>query len=68
VLPVPGSERVIAAIYLDNGNRDRAIGDIEIFELAAFQLGLALENELLRRANAKASPTGATPEMLKTGS
>jgi hypothetical protein len=51
VLPVPGSERVIAAIYLDNGARDRPIGDIEIFELAAFQLGLALENEFLRRAN-----------------
>jgi hypothetical protein len=51
LLPVPGSERVIAAIYLDNGTRDRSIGDIEIFELAAFQLGLALENEFLRRAN-----------------
>lgn len=58
VLPVPGSERVIAAIYLDNGARDRAIGDIEIFELAAFQLGLALENEFLRRAlpNREATP------------
>lgn len=51
ILPVPGSERVIAAIYLDNGARDRPIGDIEIFELAAFQLGLALENEFLRRAH-----------------
>jgi len=49
VLPVPGSERVIAAVYMDNGGRDRPIGDIEIFELAAFQLGLALENEFLRR-------------------
>jgi hypothetical protein len=51
VLPVPGSERVIATVYMDNGARERAIGDIEIFELAAFQLGLALENEFLRRAN-----------------
>jgi hypothetical protein len=51
VLPVPGSERVIAAVYMDNGARDRPIGDIEIFELAAFQLGLALENEFLRRAS-----------------
>jgi hypothetical protein len=57
VLPVPGSERVIAAIYLDNGARDRSIGDIEIFELAAFQLGLALENEFLRRANPKQDVT-----------
>ena len=59
VLPVPGSERVIAAIYLDNGIRDRGIGDIEIFELAAFQLGLALENEFLRRANPKQDVTSA---------
>jgi hypothetical protein len=50
VLPVPGSERVIAVIYLDNGARDRTVGDIEVFELAAFQLGLALENEFLRRS------------------
>jgi hypothetical protein len=51
VMPVPGSERVIAVIYLDNGARDRPVGDIEIFELAAFQLGLALENEFLRRGD-----------------
>jgi hypothetical protein len=49
VLPVPGSEKLVALIYLDNGTLDRAIGDVEIFELASFQLGLALENELLRR-------------------
>jgi hypothetical protein len=68
VLPVPGSERVIAAIYLDNGTRERAIGDIEIFELAAFQLGLALENEFLRRANPKPDVTSAILGMQKTGS
>jgi hypothetical protein len=67
VLPVPGSERVIAAIYLDNGARDREIGDIEIFELAAFQLGLALENEFLRRANPKQDVTSAMLGMHKTG-
>jgi hypothetical protein len=67
VLPVPGSERVIAAIYLDNGTRDRAIGDIEIFELAAFQLGLALENEFLRRANPKQDVTSAMLGMRKPG-
>ena len=67
VLPVPGSERVIAAIYLDNGARDRAIGDIEIFELAAFQLGLALENEFLRRANPKQGVASAIAS-LRTGS
>jgi hypothetical protein len=67
VLPVPGSERVIAAIYLDNGTRDRAIGDIEIFELAAFQLGLALENEFLRRANPKPDAGSAIARMRDAG-
>lgn len=67
VLPVPGSERVIAAIYMDNGSRDRPIGDIEIFELAAFQLGLALENELLRRAHPAQDLTAAVFGERKTG-
>jgi hypothetical protein len=66
VLPVPGSQRVIAAIYLDNGTRDRPIGDIEIFELAAFQLGLALENEYLRRANPGQDVTATIVGMRKT--
>lgn len=67
VLPVPGSERVIAVIYLDNGARDRTIGDIEIFELAAFQLGLALENEFLRRALPKQDVASAIANLRKTG-
>jgi hypothetical protein len=67
VLPVPGSERVIAAIYLDNGAREREIGDIEIFELAAFQLGLALENEFLRRANPKQDVTSSILDVHMTG-
>ena len=67
VLPVPGSERVIAAIYMDNGSRDRPIGEIEIFELAAFQLGLALENEFLRRANPTQDVTSGIFGERKTG-
>ena len=67
VLPVPGSERVIAAIYMDNGARDRPIGEIEIFELAAFQLGLALENEFLRRANPTQDVTSGIFGERKTG-
>lgn len=39
-LSVPDSERVIAAIYLDNGARARAIGDIELCGPAAILLGL----------------------------
>jgi GAF domain-containing protein len=67
VLPVPGSERVIAVIYLDNGVRDRPVGDLEIFELAAFQLGLALENEFLRRSSPERETGGPVIKMRNTG-
>jgi hypothetical protein len=67
VLPVPGSERVIAVIYLDNGARDRPVGDLEIFELAAFQLGLALENEFLRRSGPERETGGPVIKMRNTG-
>ena len=67
VLPVPGSERVIAIIYLDNGARDRPVGDIEIFELAASQLGLALENEFLRRSVPEHKTGGPVIKMRKMG-
>jgi GAF domain-containing protein len=63
LLPVSGSQRVIALIYVDNGNKDRPIADLQVLELAAFQLGLALENEFLRRARSPKHPTeqGAPP-------
>ena len=67
ILPVPGSERVIAIIYLDNGARDRTVGDIEIFELAAFQLGLALENEFLRRSAPEHGTGGPVIKMRTMG-
>jgi hypothetical protein len=67
VLPVPGSERVVAVIYLDNGARDRPVGDLEIFELAAFQLGLALENEFLRRSGTEKGSGGPVIKMRKIG-
>lgn len=49
VLPVQGSERVMAVIYADNGEIRRPIRDIEVLEIAGLQVGTALENELLRR-------------------
>jgi hypothetical protein len=67
VLPVPGSEHVIAIIYLDNGARDRPVGDIELFELAAFQLGLALENEFLRRSGPEQRTGGPAIKMRTMG-
>ena len=49
VFPVMGGQRVIALVYADNGNSNRAIEELEMLELAASQAGLAFENELLRR-------------------
>ena len=63
VLPVSGSQRVIAIIYVDNGNKDRPIADIQVLELAAFQLGLALENEFLRRARDTARANARSPQL-----
>lgn len=49
VFPVLGTQRVISVIYTDNGDRDQPIEDIDILELATAQVGMAFENELLRR-------------------
>ena len=49
IFPVLGAERVISVVYTDNGSHSRAIEDIELLELATAQVGVAFENELLRR-------------------
>ncbi len=49
VFPVLGSQRVIAAVYADNGERAEKARNIDVLELAAAQVGMAFENELLRR-------------------
>jgi hypothetical protein len=49
VFPVLGGQRVIAVVYGDNAASNRAIEEIDILELAMMQVGLAFENELLRR-------------------
>ncbi len=49
IFPVLGSERVISVVYTDNGSNVQAIEDIELLELATAQVGVAFENELLRR-------------------
>ena len=53
VFPVLGSQQVISVIYTDNGPMSREIEEIEILELAAAQVGVAFENELLRRRMAR---------------
>ncbi|HEX6898074.1 MAG TPA: DUF4388 domain-containing protein [Thermoanaerobaculia bacterium] len=49
VFPVLGAQRVISIIYTDNGDNEKGIEDIDILELATAQVGMAFENELLRR-------------------
>ncbi len=49
VFPVLGAQRVISIIYADNGDREDPVEDIDILELATAQVGMAFENELLRR-------------------
>lgn len=49
VFPVLGAQRVISVIYADNGESEKPIEDIDILELATAQVGMAFENELLRR-------------------
>jgi uncharacterized protein DUF4388 len=49
IFPVLGAQRVISVIYTDNGDREQPIEDIDILELATAQVGMAFENELLRR-------------------
>jgi hypothetical protein len=47
---------VISVIYTDNGDRPEPIDDVEVLELATAQVGMAFENELLRRRLGKATP------------
>ncbi len=49
LFPVLGSHRVNSVVYTDNGRLSREIEEIEILELAAAQVGVAFENEVLRR-------------------
>jgi hypothetical protein len=49
LFPVLGSHKVNSVVYTDNGRLSREIEEIEILELAAAQVGVAFENEVLRR-------------------
>jgi hypothetical protein len=57
VFPVLGSEQVNSLVYTDNGQVSREIEEIEILELAAAQVGVAFENEMLRRRMDRLSPS-----------
>ena len=49
IVKVLGSDRVILLIYTDNGALDQPIEEIDIIDLAAAEVGIAFENEMLRR-------------------
>jgi hypothetical protein len=53
LFPVLGSDRVILLIYTDNGLLDLPIEEIDIIDLAASEVGIAFENEMLRRQLSK---------------
>ena len=61
IFPVLGSGAVNSVVYTDNGSLSREIGEIEILELAAAQVGVAFENEMLRRRMDRLGEDGATP-------
>ena len=50
---VLGSRKVNSVVYTDNGQLSREIEEIEILELATAQVGVAFENETLRRRIAR---------------
>ncbi len=47
-LPILGAKEVVAVVYADNGIRADVIRDLTLVELAAAQVGMAFENEILR--------------------
>ena len=58
IFPVVGGEQTIAVVYADNGRSQRGIEEIELLELATAQVGMAFENELLRRRVMRANQRG----------
>ncbi|MBI4955071.1 MAG: DUF4388 domain-containing protein [Myxococcales bacterium] len=53
LFPVISGDRVIALVYADNGDKEQPIEEIDFLELAVSQMGMAYENELLRRGEGR---------------
>ncbi|HVU53128.1 MAG TPA: hypothetical protein VHL80_20735, partial [Polyangia bacterium] len=49
LFPVLGGQELLALLYADNGASARALSRLESIEIATAQVGLAFENQLLRR-------------------
>ena len=67
LFPVLGSRNVNAVVYTDNGALSREIEEIEILELAAAQVGVAFENEALRRRMDRLSERSTVPGVASSG-
>jgi hypothetical protein len=55
LLPVISDRKVVAIVYGDFGMKDAAPVQLDILEILAYQVGIALEYALFRRQTAKAS-------------
>lgn len=49
VFPVLGGQGLIAVLYVDNGTSGRALSHFDSIEIATAQVGMAFENQLLRK-------------------
>ncbi len=57
LVPVSGVRESIALVYADNGEADRPLRGVDLLEVAASQIGLVFENEMLRSQLKKAVET-----------
>jgi hypothetical protein len=49
VFPILGGQSLISVLYVDNGGSPRALDRLESIEIATAQIGMAFENQQLRR-------------------
>jgi hypothetical protein len=63
LFPVLGGQGLIAVLYVDNGTSGRAIARVESIEIATAQVGLAFENQLLRRQLGARPPGSGLQEL-----
>jgi hypothetical protein len=65
LFPVLGGQGLIALLYADNGTSARALAGMESIEIATAQVGLAFENQLLRRQLGARAPGSGLQELTR---
>jgi hypothetical protein len=65
LFPVLGGQGLLALLYADNGASARALVRLESIEIATAQVGLAFENQLLRRQLGARTPGGGLHELVR---